>query len=133
MNLLTPAVVKEASREISTGEHVQLDWALENVQFGGFGRQEFDHKLIDLNASLGFKAFDDEIHFNTQIGSQWDSLKHVSIEKVVGRSKGQLTEEQFGSQRTGMYYNGLSHEEATKSSTNGLHSERSARTACGVN
>ncbi len=27
-----------------------------------------------------------------------------------------------------MYYNGLSHEEATKSSTNGLHSERSLMT-----
>ncbi len=92
MNLLTPAVVKEASREISTGEHVQLDWALENVQFGGFGRQEFDHKLIDLNASLGFKAFDDEVHFNTQIGSQWDSLKHVGVWPMFGRLKGQLME-----------------------------------------
>ena len=77
VNLLTPAVVKDASREIATGEHIQLDWSLENVQFGGFGRLEFKQNLIDLNASLGFKAFDDEIHLNTQIGSQWDSLKHV--------------------------------------------------------
>ena len=78
VNLLTPAVVKEASREITLGEHIQLDWSLDNVQFGGFGRLEFKHELIDLNKTLGFKAFDDEVHLNTQIGSQWDSLKHVS-------------------------------------------------------
>lgn len=121
--------MKEASREISTGEHVQLDWSLDNVQFGGFGRQEFDHKLVDLNVSLGFKAFDDEVHFNTQIGSQWDSLKHVSGGKTSkDQSRKPLIITQFGSQRTGMYYNGLSHEEATKSIRNGLHSEQSPRT-----
>ena len=92
INLLTPAVVKEASREISTGEHIQLDWSLDNVQFGGFGRQEFKHSVIDLNSSLGFKAFDDEVHFNTQIGSQWDSLKHVSDGNIkVDESRRWLT------------------------------------------
>lgn len=103
INLLTPAVVKEASREISIGEHVQLDWSLDNIQFGGFGRQEFKQDLKDLLPPLGFRAFDDELHFNTQISSQWDSLKH------------------FAHQKTGMYYNGLSHEKATTSTTNGIH------------
>lgn len=81
LNLLTPAVVKEASREISTGEHVQLDWSLDNVQFGGFGRLEFRQDVKDLQPALNIHAFDDEIHFNTQIGSQWDSLKHVSTKQ----------------------------------------------------
>ena len=40
---------------------------------------------------------------NTQSGSQWDSLKH------------------FAHQKSQMYYNGLSHDEALKSDTNGIH------------
>lgn len=104
LNLLTPAVVAAAASEISTGEHIQLDWSLDNVQFPGFGRKEFNQTVVDL-APLGFKALDDEIYINTQSGSQWDSLKH------------------FAHQKSGMYYNGLSHEEATKSITNGIHSQ----------
>lgn len=103
LNLLTQDIVSQASKEIKTGEHFQLDWSLENVQFPGFGRKEFHQKVVDLD-SLGFKAFDDEIYINTQSGSQWDSLKH------------------FAHQKSGMYYNGLSHEEGTKSITNGIHS-----------
>jgi len=61
--------VLRASKEIATGEHVQLDWSLDNVQFPGFGRKPFTHKLIDLNEQLNFKALDDEISFNTQVGS----------------------------------------------------------------
>lgn len=103
LNLLTPDVVKAASREISTGESIQLDWPLDNVQFPGFGRKQFSQKVID-KASRGLSALDDEIHINTQSGSQWDSLKH------------------FAHQKSGMYYNGLSHQEATRSITNGIHS-----------
>lgn len=76
LNLLTPAVVQQASKEIRTGEHVQLDWCLENVQFPGFGRKQFKQTVIDL-APLGFSGLDDEVYINTQSGSQWDSLKHV--------------------------------------------------------
>jgi len=76
VNLLTPALVQAAAKEIRTGEHVQLDWALENVQFPGFGRKEFNQRVIDLK-ELGFSALDDEVYINTQSGSQWDSLKHV--------------------------------------------------------
>jgi len=75
------------------------------VQFPGFGRKEFNQTVINLG-SLGFKAFDDEIYINTQSGSQWDSLKH------------------FAHQKSGMYYNGLSHEEAAKTITNGIHSKK---------
>ncbi|ORY17182.1 hypothetical protein BCR34DRAFT_62979 [Clohesyomyces aquaticus] len=103
LNLLTPALVQAASREIQSGEHVQLDWPLENVQFPGFGRKEFHQKKIDLKPSLGFCAMDDEVYINTQSGSQWDSLKH------------------FAHQATGKYYNGLTHDEATRTITNGIH------------
>lgn len=46
---------------------------------------------------------DDELYINTQSGSQWDSLKH------------------FAHQPTGTYYNGLTHDEAAHTDTNGTH------------
>ncbi|KJX92216.1 hypothetical protein TI39_contig5889g00005 [Zymoseptoria brevis] len=107
LNLLTPALVRQAaSQEIRTGQHVQLDWCLsENVEFPGFGRRKFEHTVLDSKAATkgAHTGLDDEIRMNTQSGSQWDSLKH------------------FGHQKSGLYYNGLSHEEALKSPTNGIH------------
>ncbi|KAL1306058.1 hypothetical protein AAFC00_004184 [Neodothiora populina] len=102
INLLTPPVVQSAAKEIKTGRHVQLDWPLENVQFPGFNRKEFGQKILDHTES-GIYALDDELHINTQSGSQWDSLKH------------------FAHQKTRMYYNGLEHSEALKTTTNGTH------------
>jgi hypothetical protein len=96
-------MVQTASREIQSGEHIQLDWPLHNVQFPGFGRKEFSQTKIDLNRLLNFKAMDDELYINTQSGSQWDSLKH------------------FAHQKTGKYYNGLTHEQAVSTDTNGIH------------
>ncbi|KAF1970620.1 hypothetical protein BU23DRAFT_581956 [Bimuria novae-zelandiae CBS 107.79] len=90
LNLLTPSVVHAASREIQSGEHIQLDWPLHNTK-------------IDLLEPLNFQAMDDELYINTQSGSQWDSLKH------------------FAHQKTGKYYNGLTHEQAVNSDTNGIH------------
>ena len=78
VNLLTPDVVKEASREIQTGRHVQLDWPLESIKHPGFARVPLKHRLLDNYVSLKEYALDDELEFNTQGGSQWDSLKHVS-------------------------------------------------------
>ena len=107
LNLLTPEVVRAASREIRTGEHVQLDWCLsDNIEFPGFGRKKFQQRIIDGSKApkgAAMFGFDDELHFNTQSGSQWDSLKH------------------FAHQQSQMYYNGLSHNEARESSTNGIH------------
>ncbi|BFZ60311.1 hypothetical protein YB2330_001347 [Saitoella coloradoensis] len=105
LNLLTPEVVMEARQEIQTGESVQLDWGLENVQFPGFGRKEFSQKIIDLSPS-GLTAHDDELHINTQSGSQWDSLRHVAH------------------QATRTYYNGLHHDDVlggAKTTRNGIH------------
>lgn len=77
INLLTPSVILAAKDEIQTGAHIQLDWSLQNLQFPGFGRKKFEQRVIDNTEKLGDCGFDDEIHINTQSGSQWDSLKHV--------------------------------------------------------
>lgn len=106
LNLLTPEVIQQASREIRTGKHVQLDWELStNVEFPGFGRKKLQHKVLDARKATKGKhvGFDDEVSMNTQSGSQWDGFKH------------------FAHQKTGMYYNGLSHDEALKSDWNGIH------------
>ncbi|KAK7921306.1 hypothetical protein PG985_009328 [Apiospora marii] len=103
VNLLTPDVVKEASREVQTGRHVQLDWPLESIKHPGFARVPLKHRLLDNYVSLKEYALDDELEFNTQGGSQWDSLKHYAYQKKQ------------------VYYNGLTFEEAKKSTTNGLH------------
>jgi hypothetical protein len=96
-------VVRTASEEVLDGEHVQLDWGLDNLQFPGFGRRQLTHNIIDAAESSHFKAIDDEIHLNTQSGSQWDSLKH------------------FAHQASGKYYNGITHNEAARTAINGIH------------
>lgn len=131
INLLTPAVVRAASFEIRTGRHVQLDWALNNLEFPGFHRKPFEQKVIDLSKNLGAYGFDDEIHINTQSGSQWDSLKHVSTgEKETDQNDWFilsvmefLTYLQHAYQPGRVFYNGLTFEEALTSNTNGIHSK----------
>ncbi|KAG8632078.1 hypothetical protein KVT40_001218 [Elsinoe batatas] len=103
INLLTEEVVKTASSEIHIGKSIQLDWPLNNLQFPSFGRKQFQQKVIDLNQSLGDCAFDDEIHINTQSGSQWDSLKH------------------YAAQKEKVFYNGLTYQDAITTKTNGTH------------
>ncbi|KAF5656267.1 hypothetical protein FCIRC_13764 [Fusarium circinatum] len=95
-------LVQKAKDEIQTGTHVQLDWTLHNIEFPVFGRIPLQHTVKDL-AEEGFVAFDDVIFFNSQTSSQWDSLKH------------------FGSQKTAVYYNGLTHEELKASDDLGIH------------
>lgn len=77
LNLLTTDVVLEASKEIQTGIHVQLDWSMHQPHHPAFGRLPIQHRVKDMS-SEGFVGLDDEIHINTQTSSQWDSLKHVS-------------------------------------------------------
>ncbi|KAI9873333.1 MAG: hypothetical protein M1830_000536 [Pleopsidium flavum] len=91
LNLLTPEIVLEAKREIQTGVSVSLNWPLHNVEEPGFMRRKAGHKLVDLKPH--FVAHDDELHINTQSGSQWDGLRH------------------WAHQDTGLYYNGLKHTE----------------------
>ncbi|KAJ0119960.1 hypothetical protein J7T55_000810 [Diaporthe amygdali] len=96
-------VVMNASSEIRIGRHLQLDWPLHSLKFPGFARRALQHQILDNHATLNEHAFDDEVYFNTQAGSQWDSLKHYAYQK--GK----------------VFYNGLTLEDAKISVTNGLH------------
>jgi hypothetical protein len=96
-------VIQAAAKEIRTGEHIQLDWPLHNVQFPGFNRKELQKKKIDFLDFSDLVALDNEICMNTQSGSQWDGLNH------------------FAHQASRNYYNGLTHEEALRSNRNGMH------------
>ncbi|KAI1335941.1 hypothetical protein F5Y15DRAFT_221065 [Xylariaceae sp. FL0016] len=78
LNLLTPSVVKGACAEARDGVSVSLNWPLNAMGFPLPGRIAPDHKhmtLKELGLSQG-AGWDDEIHFNTQLSSQWDSLVH---------------------------------------------------------
>ncbi|KAL2864268.1 uncharacterized protein BJX67DRAFT_383929 [Aspergillus lucknowensis] len=103
LNLLARDVVTAASKEIQTGIHVQLDWPLHSLTYPSFGRKPFHHRIISLKESLSTFGFDDEIHINTQSGSQWDSLRHHAC------------------QQQRVFYNGLTFEESLKSEKNGIH------------
>jgi hypothetical protein len=118
LNLLTPDVIKEASKEIQIGKSIQLDWPLHNIEYPTFGRFPCQHKIKDL-AEEGFVAFDDEITLNTQTSSQWDGLKHVS--SIINYFASTLTLLQWGIQKSKLYYNGLKHEDALKQTTLGTH------------
>jgi hypothetical protein len=95
-------VVLAATKEIKTGRRIQLDWSLDNVNFPAVGRKTFEHKIVDLGP-YGFTALDDEVHMNTQSGSQWDGLKHAAHHG------------------TKMYYNGVTHEAALAGPVNDTH------------
>ncbi|KAL3477057.1 hypothetical protein BJX99DRAFT_226651 [Aspergillus californicus] len=102
LNLLTPDVVLKAAQEIQTGIHVQLDWSMHQPPHPALGRRPIQHNVKDMS-SKGFIGLDDEIHINTQTSSQWDSLKHFSIQKQ------------------GLFYNGLTMTEALETPRNGIH------------
>lgn len=70
-----------------------------------FNRQKFDHKIIDNSTFSSSASFDDEIHINTQSGSQWDGLRHV-----INTEAGAL-------------YNGVKKAEVTSSTVLGLDSK----------
>lgn len=90
INLLTPKVVQEAQKEARDGVSISLNWSICALGKGFFGRKSFDHHVVDLKESpLGIHGFDDEVSFNTQASSQWDSFCH------------------FAHQPTGLFYNGV--------------------------
>ena len=91
LNLLTPDVVKEALKEARDGVSVSLNWPLDAIKKSPYGRKCLVHKILDFaNGPFGFCGYDDEVSFNTQCSSQWDSLVH------------------YAHQPTGKAYNGFS-------------------------
>lgn len=95
LNLLTPAVVAEAAREIRTGDRVSLDWHLNKPSQPSFDRDPFGRRLHNkTRPGQPFRHVNDDIlHFNTQCSSQWDGFRH------------------FGYQKAGRYYGNRTHDD----------------------
>jgi hypothetical protein len=78
LNLLSPArVLKAAQEEMKCGVQVSLNLDLTALKYPAFGRKLLEYKTVDL-ASLGFCGLDEEISFNPQVGSHWNSLLHFA-------------------------------------------------------
>lgn len=75
MNLLTPARVKEAVKEVVTGETVPLNLEVSELK-PCYGRETFEHTIKNIMPRV---AFDDLYSMNTQSSTQWDGLRHVSV------------------------------------------------------
>ncbi|KAF4556990.1 Hypothetical protein D9617_1g088720 [Elsinoe fawcettii] len=102
LNLLTPAVVREAAKLVKIGQHVQLDWSMGEISCPGYGRIPIEHTIKDLR-DVGYVAFDEEIHINTQTSSQWDGLRH------------------WGMQKSALFYNNVTHAEVSRTHKLGIH------------
>jgi len=77
LNFLTPSVVKQAAAEVKDGVHISLNWSLGAIKSPGFGRKGLVHTVIDhMDTPVHAHGYDDEVEFNTQESSQWDSLCH---------------------------------------------------------
>ncbi|TDZ26855.1 hypothetical protein Cob_v001325 [Colletotrichum orbiculare MAFF 240422] len=79
LNLLTPEVVQAASSEVKDGVSISLNWTLDGMNKLGIpGRKPTGHNILSFREgmSVDASAWDDELEFNTQASSQWDSLVH---------------------------------------------------------
>ncbi|ETS85332.1 hypothetical protein PFICI_03357 [Pestalotiopsis fici W106-1] len=78
LNLLTPTVVAAACKEARDGISISLNWPQHSSKIPTPGRIPTTHKLMTLEEGGISKSagWDDELHFNTQSSSQWDSLVH---------------------------------------------------------
>lgn len=90
LNKLTPAIAAAAaSSEVRDGISVSLNWPLDAFKMMGPMRKPLVHRHLTQGAARGVNALDDELEFNTQVSSQWDSLVH------------------FPHQPSGLSYNGV--------------------------
>ncbi|KAF7585498.1 hypothetical protein BBP40_010809, partial [Aspergillus hancockii] len=75
LNFITPDVVQSAAAEIREGISVSLNWPVGSIKIPGFFRKSLCHRVLELKDATGkVFGFDDEVEFNTQASSQWDSL-----------------------------------------------------------
>jgi hypothetical protein len=79
LNLLTPEVVAEASKEVKEGIRIPLDWPLNKPSFPTFSRQQFHHQILHHQSPLVMN--DDVVHLNTQSSTQWDGFRHCCYQK----------------------------------------------------
>ncbi|KAJ9139465.1 Major facilitator superfamily transporter [Pleurostoma richardsiae] len=84
LNLLTPEVIAEASKEIQLGERVSLDWQLTKPSQSSFDRPPFRKELVNktMPGQPRRHVNDDVLHFNTQCSSQWDGFRHYGYQKA---------------------------------------------------
>ncbi|KAF1979597.1 hypothetical protein BU23DRAFT_522942 [Bimuria novae-zelandiae CBS 107.79] len=91
LNLLTPAVVKQAAQEIQLGERVSLDWYLNLPTYPSFNRPGFKWRL---HSKAPRTVNDDFIDINTQSSSQWDGFRHYGYQQAKqfygGRSQAEI-------------------------------------------
>ncbi|KAF8891123.1 hypothetical protein CPB84DRAFT_1385113 [Gymnopilus junonius] len=79
VNLLTEAVVQRAaSDEIRLGRMISLNWPINFPEKPLFNRKTPEVRMIMKKEEFGMPR-DDEIHINTQSGSQWDGMRHIGI------------------------------------------------------
>jgi len=77
LNKITPDIVKAATQEVKDGLSVSLNWPIGGIKKPGFFRKGLVHNVMSfLDGPMGIHGFDDEVEFNTQCSSQWDSLCH---------------------------------------------------------
>ncbi|CAK7230597.1 hypothetical protein SCUCBS95973_007629 [Sporothrix curviconia] len=77
LNLLTPDMVTAAAREVREGVSVSLNWAQAAMKRPTVDRCPLKHNVVAFTPEKHvFVGLDDEVAFNTQISSQWDSLVH---------------------------------------------------------
>ena len=76
LNLLTPAVVADAAKEIVTGERVALDLPLNQFAAPLFDREPCEWRIKNWAFRGSPTTNDDVVTFNTQSSSQWDGLRH---------------------------------------------------------
>ncbi|KAF4172369.1 hypothetical protein CNMCM8927_001431 [Aspergillus lentulus] len=79
LNLLTPSVVQAALKEARDGESVSLNWPINAIHTPGFFRKGLGRKVLSFQETpYKLHGFDEELSFNTQCSSQWDSLVHYA-------------------------------------------------------
>ncbi|KAJ4302003.1 hypothetical protein N0V88_002134 [Collariella sp. IMI 366227] len=84
LNFLTPPIVAAAAAEVKDGVSISLNWPLNGIKFPLPGRKPPVHKPMPLQEmGMECEGWDDELHFNTQFSSQWDSLCHVTKDGVA--------------------------------------------------
>ena len=115
LNLLTPDVLKAAYSELKDGVSVSLNWPIGAIKTPGFGRKGLVHKVFSFAESpLAAHGYDDEVEFNTQCSSQWDSLCHFHHQASASGYNGAQTnieelKQEYGSEDLGQKLPTLNH------------------------
>ncbi|KAH6988310.1 hypothetical protein BKA56DRAFT_477729 [Ilyonectria sp. MPI-CAGE-AT-0026] len=77
LNLLTAENTLQAVKsEVQTGQRVTLDPPIDVLFHPTSGRSNFKQTIFQRGA--GRPVHDDIVKFNTQVGAQWDGLRHLS-------------------------------------------------------